>query len=124
MPRIRTFLLLAALSLGACGGDGSPPRLEARLAVPLAAQADRVAAALEAGDSCEAARAAARLQQQTIAAVNTGDVPPALQEELTSAVNRIASEVECVPPPPPPPTVETERPKKHGKNKKKRKDDD
>jgi hypothetical protein len=116
MLRLRTHLLLAALVLAGCGGDEAGPGLESRLAQPLAAQADRVAAALEAGDSCAAARAAARLQEQTKAAVNSGEVPPALQEELMSAVNRLASEVECLPPPAPP-VVETERPKKHKKKK-------
>jgi hypothetical protein len=116
MPWLRTTLLLTALALAGCGGE-EQPQLEKRLAQPLAAQADRVAAALDEGDSCAAARAAAKLQQQTIAAVNTGDVPPALQEELTSAVNRVASEVECVPPPPPPPPAVQLEPKKkhHGK---------
>lgn len=123
MPWVRIALLLAIFALSGCGGDEPAPGLEKRLAAPLAAQADRIAAALAAGDSCRAAQAAARLQQQTIAAVNTGDVPPALQEELTGAVNRLAAEVECVPPLPPSPPAVHAKPKQHKQKHKREKDD-
>jgi hypothetical protein len=102
MRWIRTLLAAVVLVLPACGGDDEPraasPRLEPRVAAPLATQADRVAAALERGDPCTARREATELQRRTVGAVNTGDVPAALQEELTAAVNRVAAEVVCVPP--------------------------
>jgi hypothetical protein len=102
--RITPALAILALAAG-CGGTtaappAAPPGLEPRVAAPLANRADSVAAALERGDGCTARSEAAKLQQQAIGAVNTGDVPPALQEELTAAVNRVAARIECVPPPP------------------------
>jgi hypothetical protein len=102
--RITPALAILALAAG-CGGTTAapppaPPGLEPRVAAPLANRADSVAAALERGDGCTARSEAAKLQQQAIGAVNTGDVPPALQEELTAAVNRVAARIECVPPPP------------------------
>ena len=112
--------LLCAVAVGGCGGaDPAPddPHLESAVGARLARSADSVAAAADRGDTCAAARRAATLQQQAIEAVNSGDVPPALQEELLAGVNRVASSLECVPPPtptpapapPPPPAVDDDR---------------
>jgi hypothetical protein len=93
-----------ALCLSACGGAKQsapppPPRFSHSLAASLAAQSDAVAAALASGDSCRALTLAHRLQQQTIAAINSGRVTPALQEQLSGAVNELVVRVRCVPPP-------------------------
>lgn len=89
-----------------CGGEGGA-RLDAALAEQLAASADRVAAAAE-RDPCAAAEEARTLQREAIDAINAGDVPPELQEELLAGVNRVAERMECAPPPPPPPAATQE----------------
>lgn len=108
---LRAALLLIALAgtLAACGGDGgeAEAQLPAALASRLAAGADLVAVATDAGDPCAAAEAATGLQRDAIAAVNAGKVPAELQEELLAGINRVASSVACVPPPAPPPVVTT-----------------
>ena len=95
----------AALCLSACGGAKQsappPPTFARSLAASLAAQTDGVARALAAGDSCRAATLAQRLQRNTISAINSGRVTPALQEQLSSAVNALVVRVRCVPPPAP-----------------------
>jgi len=114
--------------LTACGGakhtaPPPPPTFSPSLASSLASQSDRVAAALAAGDSCRAATLARRLQRQTIAAINGQRVAPALQEQLSSAVNALVVRVKCVPPPPtvtpspapaPAPATTPAPPRKHG----------
>ena len=57
-------------------------------------------AALAAGDSCRASALAHRLQQDTIASINSGRVAAALQEPLSGAVNDLVGRIVCVPPPP------------------------
>jgi hypothetical protein len=111
--------LAAALCLTACGGAKTnapppPPTFVRSLASSLAAQSDGVAAALAEGDSCRALTLAQRLQQDTIAAINNGRVKPALQEQLSSAVNALVARVRCVPPAAPPPAPP---PKEHGDGK-------
>lgn len=54
-----------------------------------------MAAKLDAGDTCGALADAETLQQQTIAAINAGRVPPRYQEELTSAVGALAASIPC-----------------------------
>ncbi len=97
--------VVCAAVLGGCGGSDAPsePRLTAAVGARLAASADAVAAAAERGDDCEAVRQARALQVLAIDAVNAGEVPPSLQEELLAGVNRLASSLQCAPPPPPPP---------------------
>jgi len=96
----------AVLCLSACGGGGErhaapPPTLPRSLAQALAARTDAVTAALAAGGSCRASALAHQLQQDTIAAINSGRVAAALQEPLSGAVNDLAGRIVCVPPPPP-----------------------
>jgi hypothetical protein len=122
---------LAALCLGACGGEGKrasppPPTLPHALAATLAARSDAVAAALAAGNSCGAFTSARRLQREAIAAINGGRVAPALQEDLSSAVNDLAARVTCVPPPAPTKAEgdgKKHKEKGHGNKKKQEKDD-
>lgn len=105
------------LCLSACGGakqSAPPPTLSPSVASSLAAQSDAVASALAAGDSCRASTLAQRLQRQTIGAINSGRVAPALQEQLSSAVNQLVVRVHCVPPPAPAPAKKEHR---HGKRK-------
>ena len=113
--------LAAALCLNACGGakhsaPPPPPTFAHTLAASLAAQSDGVAAALAAGDSCRAVALAQRLQQRTVAAINTGRVPAALQEQLSSAVNDLAARVRCTAPTPGP-AAAPQRGRDHGHGK-------
>jgi hypothetical protein len=113
--------------LTACGGakhtaPPPPPAFAHSLGSSLAAQSDGVAAALAAGDSCRASTLARRLQQQTIAAINQHRVAPALEEQLSSAVNALVVRVKCVPPPAVTPATtpaprKHEHPHDHGKHK-------
>jgi hypothetical protein len=77
------------------------------VAADLAERSDEVAETLAAGDECGAAAQAADLRGAVVDAINAGDVPPRLQEELTGAANDLASRIECVEPPPPPPPPAT-----------------
>lgn len=104
-----------ALALGACGGQeeaqAPPPKLPPALAQELAADADTVAARLDAGDPCGASEQAAALQQRVVEAQNRpGEVPDALREDLGLAVAILVdrAQAECAaaqPPPPPPPAT-------------------
>jgi hypothetical protein len=77
------------------------------LAEQLAAQSEAVADALAAGDTESAKAAAEKLRNDFIAAVNAGQVPPAFEEELGTAVNLLAEDVAAMAPPPPTTTGET-----------------
>ena len=84
-------MLLAA----GCGGE---PRVAPEVAGPLARRADETAAAIEAGDPCGAREVASGLQRSTIAAINDGEVPEEIQEELLGAVNELLEGISCSPP--------------------------
>jgi hypothetical protein len=91
---------MAAVMLVACGGKSHratppQPKLPRALAQQLAAASDDVARKLDAGDSCGALASAQALQQQTIAAINARQVPPALQETLLGAVNGLPPQIQC-----------------------------
>jgi hypothetical protein len=108
---IAIALVLTILAAG-CGGDGGGREQQEAVQLPrpvaadLARQSDVVAERLEANDPCTALVAAKALQEQTIAAVNDGRVPPRYQEELTGAVNSLLASIECeLRVEPPPPTV-------------------
>jgi hypothetical protein len=104
-----------------------PPTLPHSLGSSLVAQSEAVASALAAGDSCRATTLGHQLQQRTIAAINEGRVPGALQEPLSSAVNALVARVQCVPPPPrPQPRHDHGKQKDNGKHKGhgKKKDDE
>jgi hypothetical protein len=81
-----------------CGGDGreqSAPTLPAAVASELATRSDAVAAKLEADDPCGALADAESLQQEAIAAIDAGRVPRRYQEELTAAVDSLATSISC-----------------------------
>lgn len=96
---------MSALLLAGCGGgqEAAPqaPALPQALAEALATQADEIAASYEAGAVCEAAQRADALNDATVAAINRGQVPAAMQEELQSTVNFLVNEINCPPRPPP-----------------------
>lgn len=105
--------LLAALGLAGCGGGPErratpPPRLPPAVGSALAAQSDRVAQALDAGDGCSAAALAQELQQHTIAAINAHRVPAPFQEDLAASVTDLVSRITCVP---------VQQPRDRGKHK-------
>ncbi|MDX6412723.1 MAG: hypothetical protein QOH23_133 [Gaiellaceae bacterium] len=112
---------MAALGLTGCAGGSEhraapPPKLPPALGSDLAAQSDRVAQALDAGDGCRAAALAKTLQHQTIAAINAHRVPTPLQEDLAASVTDLVSRIQCVPVQQP-----QDRGKHKGKDKKKHK---
>ena len=72
----------SVVALAGCGGGEGGERLPVLTALRLARLADRVAAGQDCG---------APLVKATIAAVNRGDVPGSLQEQLLSDANRIAA---------------------------------
>jgi hypothetical protein len=95
---------VAALSLTGCGARQErlpppQPKLPADIASALAEQSDAVAAALDSGDACRALDQAERLQQESIAAINSRRVPALFQEPLTARVNELVARIECIPPP-------------------------
>lgn len=95
-------VVAAGLLAGACGGgqEAVPapeaPALARPLAEELATQADQIAAAYDAGDVCGAAQQADALQEATVSAIASGEVPPAMREELQTAVSSLAGKIECV----------------------------
>ena len=114
-----------ALLLAGCGGGSAkqttpkprPPRIPADVARQLAAEADLIASA-EPG-TCTARAAAARLQAETIQAIQSHRLPARYQEPLTSAANDLVARLsQCTEPTrrkdkkPKPPKHEK---KKHGK---------
>jgi hypothetical protein len=115
-----------ALLLAGCGGASTkqtaptprPPRIPAELAQRLAAEADLIAGAPP--GSCTARAAAARLQAETIQAIQSHRLPARYQEPLTSATNDLVARLaECTEPT----RREDEKPehpkhekKKHGKD--------
>ena len=83
-------MLLAA----SCGGEERGP---SETAERLAERSESVAAEVEAGDACAARVEAEALQTESIAAVNDGQVPQELQEELLGTANSLLAEIGCEP---------------------------
>ena len=81
-----SVLAAAAVAFAAgCGGRAGGDHLAPWVGFRLARLADAVA-----GGAC-----AGRLQAALIRAINRGDVPPGLQEELLSDVNELAELAPC-----------------------------
>ena len=86
-----------ALLLAGCGGGNAnqtkprprPPRIPADVAQRLAAEADLIARAQP--GSCTARAAAARLQAESLEAIQSHRVPPRYQEPLMSAANGLVA---------------------------------
>jgi uncharacterized lipoprotein YmbA len=104
---MKTLAAVALLLLAGCGGahrtEPRIPKLPHALASAWRAQANGVAAALDAGDGCLAQQRAVALRASVIDAVNARRLRPRFQETLVGAVNDLASRIACVPPPPAPP---------------------
>jgi hypothetical protein len=107
----RTAVVVSACLLAAaCGGGGSSPSgklgghptptITRTVALQLAAQADRVATDLRAGDSCRAGDDAAQLQQAATDAITAGAVPASLATPLSSSVTTLTERIVCQPPAP------------------------
>ena len=113
-------LLVSLSACSACGGhQASPPALARADAQPLAALAQRIAGE----GACAQRRDIQTLQQRTIALVNAGRVPAALQDTLVSGVNGLASDTPpCVPALPATVAVEPPPPPEHGKGHEKHHD--
>lgn len=114
--RIGTRLAAAgcALALAGCGGDADretapqAPAIPRSVARDLAAQADRIAETLAAGDVCGAAGQADDLKEAATAAVDGGEVPARMRQELLGTVEVLVNEINCPPPEPPPAEEEEE----------------
>jgi hypothetical protein len=104
---MKTLAVVAVLLLAGCGGAHRTaprvPKLPHALASAWRAQANGVAAALDAGDGCLAQQRAVALRASVIDAVQTRRLRPRFQETLVGAVNELATRITCVPPPPPAP---------------------
>jgi hypothetical protein len=98
----------SALALAACGGESrgqAEASFSARVGSALAAQANRVASRLEAGDADGARSAGAKLDLTVARAIAAGQVPSALRQPLQEAVDEILA---SIPAPPPAPTTTAE----------------
>jgi hypothetical protein len=121
--RHAAVLAVCAIALAGCGSgerraSPPPPRLPAGLAASLASRSDEVARLLDRNDGCGALAAAKALQQQAIAAINTGRVPPRLQEPLGAAANDLVFRIHCAPRPAPAPVGgHNQKQPGHGKEK-------
>jgi hypothetical protein len=91
--------LSLAIALAGCGDStrtsAQEPALPRAVANDLAAKSDQIADALDSGDLCGAARLADRLEDAVDAAVSSGQVPPAFQDELEQTATDLQNEVNC-----------------------------
>ena len=91
---IRALILVMFLAAASCGSGGGPKDsagLPADVAAGLAARAEQVAAALDAG-ACDDALAKARSLQTDIAAL---PVEPAVRAEALAGATRLTSGINC-----------------------------
>jgi len=105
--RVRVLSLALCAVVAVAGGCGNhraavPPRpmLARALAERLATLSDTVAAKLTTGDGCGARDAARTLEQQTMKAIDRGEVPRRLRAPLLSAVGDLVDRTQCPPQPP------------------------
>jgi hypothetical protein len=88
----RAWLLLLALPVLSGCGAAAEPRLAHTDAAGLISLADRISSE----GACAQARDIPKLRSRTVALLNSGRVPAALQEPLLSGVNALAAPV-CLP---------------------------
>ena len=101
-PLIGALMVVATLGASCSAGGGTAAsRIPADVAAGLAARADRVAAALDAG-ACDQALAEAQGLQGDVAALKTD---PAVRAEALAGAARLVSGINCVPPTTVPTTV-------------------
>jgi hypothetical protein len=107
-----------AIALAGCGHStntsAQKPALPRAVANDLAAKSDQIADALDSGDVCGAASLADRLKDAVDAAVSSGRVPAAFQDELEQTATDLQNEVNC----------EEKKQDEKGKGKKKGHDED
>jgi hypothetical protein len=88
-----------AIALAGCGHStntsAQKPALPRAVANDLAAKSDQIADALDSGDVCGAAALADRLKDAVDAAVSSGRVPAAFQDELKQTATDLQNEVNC-----------------------------
>jgi hypothetical protein len=88
-----------AIALAGCGHStntsAQKPALPRAVANDLAAKSDQIADALDSGDVCGAASLADRLKDAVDAAVSSGRVPAAFQDELEQTATDLQNEVNC-----------------------------
>jgi hypothetical protein len=115
--RVRVLSLALCAVVAVAGGCGThravaPPRplLARAVAERLATLSATVAAKLTTGDGCGAHDAATMLEQQTMTAIDRGEVPRRLRAPLLGAVGDLVDRTQCPPQPPP-------RREEHGKGK-------
>ena len=107
-----TLLALACACAAACGGGGSAapsqqsaprgPLIAIPVADALAAQADAVAASLDAHHDCAARAQAGDLANAVDAAIAAGQIPAALQPQLRATSQALGAAIRCTPPSKPP----------------------
>jgi hypothetical protein len=116
--------LVGLLGAGCGGNDAGGPGAPGGVATGLAARADGVAAALDAGQ-CDAALAEARSLQTDLAAA---ELEPAVRAEALAGAARVLNGIVCAPPPPTTvtvaPTIRSGDDDKKGKGRKGDDDDD
>ena len=111
-----------ALLLAGCGGGNAnqtkprprPPRIPADVAQRLAAEADLIASAQP--GSCTARAAAARLQAESLEAIQSHRVPSRYQEPLMSAANGLVARLSVCAEPTPKDDEKRHEKKKHEKD--------
>ena len=93
--------LALAFAVTSCGGEeggrAAAPAIPRDIAEQLAAQSIDIAEALERGDGCGAAELADSLRASAREAIERGEVPAPLGNELQRAVARLSWEIECAP---------------------------
>ena len=93
--------LVLAFAVTSCAGEEgdqeAAPAIPRAIAEQLAAQSIDIAEALERGDACGAAELAGSLRASAREAIERGEVPAPLGNELQRAVARLTREIECVP---------------------------
>ena len=107
--RAKQLLAVPAFATAILTGCGSSARLSHSLATRLAAQSDQIAAYLDAGDACGAARQTSRLSREVAVSVQGS-----LRAELRARVAALAGSIgPCIPPPPSPANPDEDH-KNHG----------
>jgi hypothetical protein len=100
-----------------CGGasprQATPPKLPRALAQRWAAEADNVAAAVQANDGCGAQQLARTLAAEV--AGSTARIPARLRSSLSTATATLAGRISCVSQPQPEPKGPKPKPPKDGK---------
>jgi hypothetical protein len=102
--RVALLVGPTALALAGCGGAAKqaapkPPHLPRALAQAWAQQADGVARALAAGESCTAQQLAGTLHAEVVQAVNARQIPRTFEASLLATANDLTGRITCTPPP-------------------------